>query len=1212
MMTKPSFLFRFLLSLLAASALLVACGRSDLPQYEGTTLSTKTAPHCATQADCAATPATPLCDQGQCVACTTSSCPAGAKCDPASHTCVSSGCASDTDCSGATPHCRTDVHVCVECTATSQCPSADVCDNFKCVGFCGTGGTCPSGQSCCGPLCIDEKTDPANCGACGKTCGPYPHASAACTGSACAIGQCDPGFANCDQTLANGCEVDTGHDAANCGGCGKACPSGQACSGGVCVGVCGAGGMCPAGEACCGAMCASTSSDPKHCGSCATVCAPAAQASVTCIAGACAIGACASGFADCNKIEADGCEKNLGTDNANCGGCGNACAAGQTCSGGVCFGGCGAMGSCMAGLSCCGAACENLTTDAKNCGGCGAVCPPIANGTPSCSASACHVGSCTAGFADCDGLVPDGCEVDTLSDPANCGACGKKCVAGSTCSAGTCIVGTGCNGGPKCAAGQACCATGCVDTSSDPKNCSACGAVCPSGDACVASVCKPPMMGCNGGPACSGAQACCGTGCKDTTSDPLNCGGCGAPCPVGDTCVASVCKTAMTCNGGPVCTGAKSCCVNGCKDTSTDPQNCGGCGAPCPFGATCVAGACKAMMGCMGGPPCTGGESCCPAGCVDEKTDTENCGGCGITCKPGSACVGGSCQPAGCNNGPPCVGGKVCCATGCVDTTSNPNDCGGCGLLCPAGDTCVASMCQPPAGCNGGPACAGADKCCATGCADTTSDPKNCGACGAPCNPTDTCVAGMCQPMPTCNGGPGCGAGQSCCPSGCATTDTDPANCGKCGNACAATAACVGGTCAADEGAFNPTVNPTFLSPGVHNFTSINIPAGVTVYVAGPGPESGTLDLHASGAIVIDGVIDLSGGPGTQNTITSKSTNQGRAGSGGFVGEPYQSAVASAACEFIAGNPGSLGFGTKGTAGSCSVLSTTTCVSMMDPAALLFTAPVASFGGGAGVFTGYRAYGSGGGGIAGGAPGALGAAYPGEQDCSGVSGGGGATKGKGGLGGGAPYDGQPGKSGETQCPGSMPGVPPAYVGGGGGGSIGTIAASDLGVFMTFRTGSSGGGGSADYLNRPVFGGTSGGGGGGALRLSSPISIVINGKLLAEGGPGGDAFIGNGANAMCDPQPGAAGGGGSGGLIYLAAPKLTVAPGATVSAAPGPGGAQSEFATGGGGGDGGLGRVRISADPAACMLAGVFTPSLAAGCSPMGSKPGFAYVGMYPN
>jgi hypothetical protein len=424
---------------------------------------------------------------------------------------------------------------------------------------------------------------------------------------------------------------------------------------------------------------------------------------------------------------------------------------------------------------------------------------------------------------------------------------------------------------------------------------------------------------------------------------------------------------------------------------------------------------------------------------------------------------------------------------------------------------------------------------------------------------------------------------------------------------------CVDSTCTNSEGAFNPTVNPTYLSPGVHSYSTINIPAGITVYVAGAGAASGTLSLSATGAITIAGTIDLSGGPGTQNTITSQSTQAGEAGGGGFTGEPYQSAPGSAACSFVAGNGGSLGDAIQGSAGTCHVASSTACVTMNDQNSLLFTVPVSTYGGGAGVFTGYRAYGGGGGGPAGGAPGGLGAAYPGEADCTGVSGGGGATNGQGGAGTG-PYKGSAGTIGQTQCAGLQAGVPPAYVGGGGGGAIGAAAAADLAVTATFQTGSAGGGGSADYLNRPVFGGTSGGGGGGgALKLSSAASITITGSVLANGGPGGDAVIGIGSDAMCDPQPGAAGGGGSGGLIYLAAPTISVAAGATVSAAGGAGGAGSEFATGGAGGKGGVGRLRFSIGTPGCAgLSGSFTPGLPTGCTAGTSTAGSAYFGTYPN
>jgi len=910
--------------------------------------------------------------------------------------------------------------------------------------------------------------------------------------------------------------------------------------------------------------------------------------------------------------------------------------------------------------TCCGDFCVDTTTSSSSCGFCGNVCP---TGSV-CADSFCQTpGTCNGGptCTGADSCCPSGC-TDVNTDPNNCSTCGFGCPTGDTCVAGNCTAPASCNGGPICTGVQQCCATGCTDIDTDPNNCSGCDNVCPAGDTCVAGVCTAPAR-CNHGPSCSGTLQCCPAGCVDIDNDPSNCGQCGNSCAPGATCVGAVCQNptctcpgglsccnagpaifcadltsdsnncgfcgntcgtgsacvggtcqAATCNGGPTCTGSQQCCGTGCSDLQTDPNNCSQCGFKCSTGDTCVAGICTPPASCHGGPVCTGLEQCCSAGCTNIDTDPKNCSACGKVCPPSFTCQTGACTPpASCNGGPLCTGQTQCCTSGCSDVNTDPNNCGACGNVCATGDTCKGGTCQAPATCNGGPVCTGTELCCTSGCSDTTTDTKNCGACGKACPAGDTCVASVCKVPTTCNGGPACPAADTCCPAGCLSTTSDPNNCGGCGVVCAAGDTCVASTCVSNEGPFNPTVNPTYLSPGPHSFTSINIPAGITVYVAGQGAASGTLNLTSTGAVVINGTIDLSGGPGTQNTITSSNTQAGRAGGGGFTGEPYESAVGSSACSFVAGNGGSLGDAISGSTGSCFVASTTTCIQQTNNNSLLFTAPVATYGGGAGIFTGYRAYGGGGGGPAGGAPGALGAAYPGEADCSGVSGGGGATGGQGGAGTGV-YKGSAGVLGKTQCAGLQPGVPAAYVGGGGGGSIGTAAIADLPVATTFQTGSAGGGGSADYLNRPVFGGTSGGGGGGgALKVSSSTSITINGQVLANGGPGGDAVIGIGANAGCDPQPGAAGGGGSGGVIYLAAPTLTVATGATVSAAGGAGGGGSEFATGGAGGAGGMGRVRLSVTAPSCAsLQGAFTPALPAGCAAGAATAGKTYIATYPN
>lgn len=60
---------------------------------------------------------------------------------------------------------------------------------------------------------------------------------------------------------------------------------------------------------------------------------------------------------------------------------------------------------------------------------------PTATPTPTPTPST----SCAPGFANCNGVDADGCEINLMTDPQNCGTCGNTCPVGTTCSDGGCV-----------------------------------------------------------------------------------------------------------------------------------------------------------------------------------------------------------------------------------------------------------------------------------------------------------------------------------------------------------------------------------------------------------------------------------------------------------------------------------------------------------------------------------------------------------------------------------------------------------------------------------------------------------------------------------------------------------------------------------------------------------------------------------------------------
>ena len=311
-----------------------------------------------------------------------------------------------------------------------------------------------------------------------------------------------------------------------------------------------------------------------------------------------------------------------------------------------------------------------------------------------------------------------------------------------------------------CKATETCCEGVCVDTRFDTNNCRTCGHGCP-GTICDASsctnTCTQPFIDCNQNVV---------DGCEvNPALDPQNCGNCGIECGFGLECVEGYC----VCPAGTAdCNGEKG---DGCeKDTSSDKMNCGGCGKACSTNESCNDGSCHCAVGFL---DCNGQAI---DGCEAPITANDSCGSCQLDCGTHGACV--AAEQCGCQPGYLDCDDQV---PGCETPTSDPLHCGSCNVQCPANlPACDGSSCSD--GCNGLTACGAS-------CVNTKIDPENCGGCGKPVGPNQTCVASK----------PTCIANYADCDvnaPGCETnTQTDSLHCGTCPNACKAGADCQAGAC---------------------------------------------------------------------------------------------------------------------------------------------------------------------------------------------------------------------------------------------------------------------------------------------------------------------------------------------------------------------------------------------------------------------------------
>jgi alpha-tubulin suppressor-like RCC1 family protein len=342
-----------------------------------------------------------------------------------------------------------------EVQLTSDLANCGFCGN-ACPTFAGTamacaGGTCrvascPADRRDCNASGADGCERPVgtvtDCGDCNDRCA-LPHvARQACVGGACTFDpatDCEPGWADCDGTVSNGCERPLA-TSTDCAGCGDACDATEFCD--VSMRACRPSmSGCTAPQADCdgnGSCETNTATSTASCGACGRACS-GGNATWACNAGACQVASCTGGFRDCDGLAANGCEASATSVSA----CGPSCIrcdlpnATPVCSGGAC-----AIGACAAGWADCNGiaadGCEaNVLVDATRCGSCFVSCndePGVATGA--CSAGSCRPVTCDPGFADCS--PGGGCETSVLADASNCGACGRACGTGGACEMGVC------------------------------------------------------------------------------------------------------------------------------------------------------------------------------------------------------------------------------------------------------------------------------------------------------------------------------------------------------------------------------------------------------------------------------------------------------------------------------------------------------------------------------------------------------------------------------------------------------------------------------------------------------------------------------------------------------------------------------------------------------------------------------------------------------
>jgi hypothetical protein len=222
---------------------------------------------------------------------------------------------------------------------------------------------------------------------------------------------------------------------------------------------------------------------------------------------------------------------------------------------------------------------------------------------------------------------------------------------------------------PGCVPGQLLCPLGCIDVSSNPQHCGACGMACAPGAVCEAGACRD---------VCGAGLGLCAGQCVSLQTS-AHCGSCDNACQAGLVCVGGACSASCA---GTICNGATG---TECVSLTDDRNHCGTCNHACAAGDKCEAGQCVLDCGAL---------TACDGACVDVLSDAAHCGSCTTPCGVDEACMQGACV---------CAPGKSACGESCVDTALDPAHCGGCDQACGTDGLCEAGKCLGPDGCTDTP-----------------------------------------------------------------------------------------------------------------------------------------------------------------------------------------------------------------------------------------------------------------------------------------------------------------------------------------------------------------------------------------------------------------------------------------------------------------------------------------------------------------------------